>query len=118
MAEKKSKSGKATKKAKKASPGTKARAKAKAKPKAKAKAKAKPKAKAKAKAKPRAARSSGLDKSVEQFRESLEQSVTLSRDRLQEVVDDAVRRGRLQRSDAEKLLSDLVKKAAGRPTGC
>ena len=33
---------------------------------------------------------SGLDKSVAQFRESLEQSVTLSRDRIQEVVDDAV----------------------------
>jgi hypothetical protein len=31
----------------------------------------------------------GLDKSVEQFRDSLERSVTLSRDRLQEVVDDA-----------------------------
>ena len=52
----------------------------------------------------------GLDKSVEQFRESLEQSVTLSRDRLQEVVDDAVKRGRMTRGDAEKMLSDLVKK--------
>ncbi|HEV7482715.1 MAG TPA: hypothetical protein VGO13_06410, partial [Solirubrobacterales bacterium] len=43
---------------------------------------------------------SGLDKSVAQFRESLEQSVTLSRDRLQEVVDDAVKRGRMTRGDA------------------
>ena len=40
---------------------------------------------------------SGLDKSVAQFRESLEQSVTLSRDRLTEVVDDAVKRGRITR---------------------
>ena len=31
------------------------------------------------------------DKSVEAFRDALERSVTLSRDRLQEVVDDAVR---------------------------
>ena len=52
----------------------------------------------------------GLDKSVEQFRESLEHSVTLSRDRLQEVVDDAVKRGRITRGDAEKMLSDLVKR--------
>ncbi len=51
----------------------------------------------------------GLDKSVEQFRESLERNVTLSRDRLQEVVDDAVKRGRMTRGDAEKMLSDLVK---------
>ena len=68
----------------------------------------KPKAK-KAKAK-KAAATSGLDKSVEQFRESLEQNVTLSRDRLQEVVDDAVKRGRMQRGDAEKMLTDMVKK--------
>ena len=52
----------------------------------------------------------GLDKSVAQFRESLEQSVTLSRDRIQEVVDDAVKRGRMTRGDAENMLSDLVKK--------
>lgn len=50
----------------------------------------------------------GLDKSIENFRESLERSLTISRDRLQEVVDDAVRRGRLQRRDAEKMVSDLV----------
>ncbi|HEX2096019.1 MAG TPA: hypothetical protein VHF50_01460 [Solirubrobacterales bacterium] len=53
---------------------------------------------------------SGLDKSVEQFRESLEHSVTLSRDRLQEVVDDAVKRGRMTRGDAEKMVGDLVKR--------
>ena len=49
-----------------------------------------------------------LDKSVEHLRQSLERSVTLSRERLQEVVDDAVKRGRITRGDAEKLLSDLV----------
>ena len=50
----------------------------------------------------------GLDKSIESFRHSLERSLTLSRERLQEVVDDAVRRGRMQRRDAEKMVSDLV----------
>lgn len=49
-----------------------------------------------------------LDKSVEHFRQHLERSVTLSRERLQEVVDDAVKRGRITRGDAEKLLSDLL----------
>ena len=69
------------------------------------------------KAKPKTAKrpaartgATGLDKSVEQFRESLEHSLTLSLDRLQEVVDEAVKRGRMTRSDAEKMLSDLVKK--------
>ncbi len=50
----------------------------------------------------------GLDKSIENFRDSLEHSLTISRDRLQEVVDDAVKRGRMQRRDAEKIVSDLV----------
>ena len=36
--------------------------------------------------------------------------MTLSRDRIQDVVDDAVKRGRMTRSDAEKMLSELVKK--------
>ena len=36
--------------------------------------------------------------------------MTLSRDRLQEVVDDAVRRGRMTRGDAEKMLSELLKR--------
>jgi len=53
----------------------------------------------------------GLDKSIESFRDSLERSVTLSRDRLQEVLDDAVRRGRMQRSDAEKVVSELVSRS-------
>jgi polyhydroxyalkanoate synthesis regulator phasin len=70
--------------------------------------KAKPKAQAPKGAGARAG--SALDKSVEQFRESLERSVTLSRDRLQEVVDDAVQRGRMTGNDAEKMLSDLIKR--------
>src|SRR5947199_6496210 len=54
-------------------------------------------------------RSTGrTDKSVQQFREALERSVTLSRDRLQEVVDDAVKRGRMTRDDANELVSNLV----------
>jgi polyhydroxyalkanoate synthesis regulator phasin len=50
----------------------------------------------------------GADKSVEAFRNALERSVTLSRDRLQEVVDDAVRRGRMTRDDANELVSNLI----------
>jgi polyhydroxyalkanoate synthesis regulator phasin len=49
-----------------------------------------------------------IDKSVQAFRESLERSVTVSRDRLQEVVDDAVRRGRMTRDDANDLISRLI----------
>lgn len=55
-----------------------------------------------------ASRAGGLDKSVEQFRKSLERSVTLSRDRVHEVLEDAVKRGRITRGDAEKLLTDLL----------
>jgi polyhydroxyalkanoate synthesis regulator phasin len=58
------------------------------------------------------ARSAGsaarADKSVEAFRDALEHSVTLSRDRLQDVVDDAVKRGRMTRDDANELVSSLV----------
>ncbi|HZJ28579.1 MAG TPA: hypothetical protein VFD37_01165 [Solirubrobacterales bacterium] len=50
----------------------------------------------------------GLDQSVESFRASLEHSVTVSRDRLQEVLDDAVERGRMTRRDAENLVSELL----------
>ena len=53
-------------------------------------------------------RATGADKSVEDFRDALERSVTLSRDRLQEVVDDAVRRGRMTRDDANELVSNLI----------
>ncbi len=48
------------------------------------------------------------DKGVEAFRDALERSVTLSRDRLQEVMDDAVQRGRMTRNDANELVSNLV----------
>ena len=51
----------------------------------------------------------GLDKSVESFRESLES--TFSRERFQEVADDFVKRGRMTRSDAEKMVSDLVSRS-------
>ena len=50
------------------------------------------------------------DKSVEAFRDALEKSVTLSRDRIQEVMDDAVKRGRMTRGDAEETVSRLVSK--------
>ena len=48
------------------------------------------------------------DKSVQAFRDALDRSVTLSRDRLQEVMDDAVKRGRMTRGDANELVSSLV----------
>jgi polyhydroxyalkanoate synthesis regulator phasin len=52
----------------------------------------------------------GLDKSIAQLRDSLEHSVTLSRDRIQEVVDDAVKRGRMTHGDAEKMIGELLKR--------
>jgi polyhydroxyalkanoate synthesis regulator phasin len=48
------------------------------------------------------------DKSVQAFRDELDRSLTLSRDRLQEVFDDAVQRGRMTRDDANELVSSLV----------
>jgi polyhydroxyalkanoate synthesis regulator phasin len=45
---------------------------------------------------------------VKAFRDALERNVTVSRDRLQEVVDDAVKRGRMTRGDANELVSNLV----------
>jgi polyhydroxyalkanoate synthesis regulator phasin len=48
------------------------------------------------------------DKSVQAYREALDRSLTLSRERLQEVFDDAVKRGRMTRADANELISDLV----------
>src|SRR4051812_38208784 len=56
----------------------------------------------------RAAASSRPDKSVQAFRDALEHSVTLSRGRLQDAVDDAVRRGRMTRDDANELVSSLL----------
>jgi polyhydroxyalkanoate synthesis regulator phasin len=44
--------------------------------------------------------------------DTLHQGVVLRRERLQEVVDDAVRRGRMTRDDAEDLVQSLV--ASGR----
>jgi len=55
------------------------------------------------------------DKSVQAFREAVERSrsalsenVTIPPDRLREVVDDAVKRGRMTRGDANDLVSKLV----------
>jgi hypothetical protein len=92
--------------AKKAAP-KKAAAKAASKPK-KAPAKSAA-AKGTAKAK-RAQRAPGLDIGIAQLRESLEHSVTLSRERIQEVVDDAVKRGRMTHGDAEKMIGELLKR--------
>ena len=59
--------------------------------------------------KPKASRSADrADKSVEAFRDALERSITLPRERIQEVVDDAVKRGRMTRDDANDMVSKLV----------
>jgi polyhydroxyalkanoate synthesis regulator phasin len=52
--------------------------------------------------------SSRAEQSVQAFRDALEKSVTISRERLQEVVDDAVKRGRMTRGDAEDMVSRLL----------
>jgi polyhydroxyalkanoate synthesis regulator phasin len=54
------------------------------------------------------AEASRAEQSVQAFRDALDKSVTISRERLQEVVDDAVRRGRMTRGDAEELVGRLV----------
>jgi hypothetical protein len=98
---------KASAKAKKAAPNkSAAKSSAKASPKKPAKSAA---AKGTAKAK-RAPRAPGLDIGIAQLRESLEHSVTLSRERIQEVVDDAVKRGRMTHGDAEKMIGELLKR--------
>ena len=58
------------------------------------------------------------DKSVQAFRDALERSrdalesnVTMPRERVQEVVDDAVKRGRMTRADANELVSNLVSRS-------
>ena len=117
MADEKPKKAKATKakakpkKAASAKPKKAASAKSKkAAPKKAAKAKPKkaaPKKSSSAKSKPKAV---GIDKSFAQLRDSLEHSVTLSRDRIQEVVDDAVKRGRMTHGDAEKMIGELLKR--------
>jgi polyhydroxyalkanoate synthesis regulator phasin len=86
-------------------------AKKTAKSASKPKAKSAPKSSAKKAAPKKAARGTvGLDKSIAQLRESLEHSVTLSRERIQEVVDDAVKRGRMTHGDAEKMIGELFKR--------
>lgn len=54
---------------------------------------------------------SRAEKSVQAFRDALEKSVTISLERLQEVLDDAVKRGRMTRGDAEDLVGRLVAKS-------
>jgi len=51
------------------------------------------------------------DKSLEAFRDAVERSVNVPRDRLQEVFDDAVKRGRMTRSDANELVSRLLSRS-------
>jgi polyhydroxyalkanoate synthesis regulator phasin len=48
------------------------------------------------------------EQSVQAFRDALEKSVHISRERLQEVVDDAVRRGRMTRGDGEELVTRVI----------
>ncbi len=43
-------------------------------------------------------------------RELLEKAVVLTRDRIQEAMDDAVERGRMTRDDAEQLVQELIKR--------
>jgi hypothetical protein len=43
-------------------------------------------------------------------RELLEKAVVLTRDRIQEAMDDAVERGRMTRDDAEHLVAELIKR--------
>ena len=57
---------------------------------------------------PKQDQASRAEQSVQSFRDALEKSVTISRDRLQEVVDDAVRRGRMTRGDADEMIGRLV----------
>ncbi len=95
-------------KAKKASAKSTGTKKAAKKPAAK---KAKPKKAAPKKAAPKSkSKTVGIDKSFVHLRDSLEHSVTLSRDRIQEVVDDAVKRGRMTHGDAEKMIGELLKR--------
>jgi polyhydroxyalkanoate synthesis regulator phasin len=54
------------------------------------------------------AESSRAEQSVQAFRDALEKSITISRDRLQEVIDDAVRHGRMTRGDADEMVSRLI----------
>jgi len=53
-------------------------------------------------------RASRAEQSLNAFIDALEKSVTISRDLLQEVLDDAVRRGRMTRGDAEEVAGRLL----------
>lgn len=55
-----------------------------------------------------ASASERAEQSVQAFRDALEKSITISRERLQEVVDDAVRRGRMTRGDAEEIVNRVI----------
>ena len=69
---------------------------------------AKPKSTSSARRKARAASAERADKSLDQFRSALDRSLTLSRERIEEVMDDAVKRGRMTRSDANEMVTKLV----------
>jgi len=96
----------------------KAKAPAKSRAAARPKAAPKPKAAAKPKAAPKAAPAAAavaalpgadqLPESLTAVLETLHRGVVLQRERLQEVVDDAVSRGRLTRGDAEDLVQSLM----------
>jgi polyhydroxyalkanoate synthesis regulator phasin len=58
--------------------------------------------------KARSEESSRAEQSVQAFRDALEKTVAISRDRLQEVIDDAVRHGRMTRRDADEIVGRLV----------
>jgi polyhydroxyalkanoate synthesis regulator phasin len=57
---------------------------------------------------PKQEKNTRAEQSVQAFRDALEKSITISRERLQEVVDDAVRRGRMTRGDAEEMVGRLA----------
>jgi polyhydroxyalkanoate synthesis regulator phasin len=57
--------------------------------------------------------STRAEQSVQAFRDALDRSVMISRERLQEVLDDAVKRGRMTRGDAEELVGRLVSRGRG-----
>ncbi|HEX6024918.1 MAG TPA: hypothetical protein VFZ00_23205 [Solirubrobacter sp.] len=43
--------------------------------------------------------------------------LTITRERLQETLDDAVRRGRMTRDDASDLLAEILRRAVAAPVG-
>jgi hypothetical protein len=63
-------------------------------------------------AQPKQSRKEASDSRLDALRELLGKAVMLPSDRLREALDDAVRRGRMTRDDAEELYQSLV--AAGR----